>query len=72
MCVLSLDPKVSEITICIPVTSFFYLISVARTSNTVLNETGESRPSYFAPNFGGRVFSDSGCMVLGLTATSCS
>ena len=37
--------------------SFSYLIAVARTSNTMLNRGGESRPPCFIPEFSGKAFS---------------
>lgn len=58
--------------ICIPVILFSYLIKMARTSSTLLNESGGNGHPYLVPNFGRKAFSDLGYMVLGLAATSCS
>ena len=37
--------------IWIPFISFYYLIAVAKTSNTMLNRSGQSGHSCFAPDF---------------------
>ena len=42
--------------IYIPFISFFSLIAMARTSNTMLNSSGESGPPWLVPNLRGNAF----------------
>ena len=43
--------------ICIPLISFSSLIAMARTSKTLLNNSGESRHPCLVPDFSGNSFS---------------
>ena len=47
----------SFLPICMPFVSFSYLIAMARTSNILLNGSGDSRHSCLVTDFRGMVFS---------------
>ena len=51
------DNFTSPIPVWIPFISFVCLIAVARTSNTMLNKSGESGHSCLEPDFSGKAFS---------------
>ena len=54
----------SSFLIWISFVSFSYLISVARTSRTMLNNTGESEHPCFVPDLRGNVFSFSPLRIM--------
>jgi hypothetical protein len=47
------DILTSSFPICIPLTTFCYLIALARTSSAILNKKGESGQLCLVPNFSG-------------------
>ena len=51
------DSFTSSFPICVPFISFYSLIAVARTSKTMLNNSGEGGHPCLLPDFGGNVFS---------------
>ena len=53
----SKDSFVSSFSVWMPFISFSYLITVARTSNTMLNRSGESRHPCLVPDLRGKDFS---------------
>ena len=54
----------SSFPICIPFTSFSALIVVANTSNTMLNNTGESGHPCLVPDFRGNAFNFSPLRIM--------
>ena len=51
------DSFISSFTIWMPFIAFSCLNAVARTSNTMLNRSGERGPSYLLPDLSGKVLS---------------
>ena len=51
------DSFTSSFTVWMTFISFSHLITVARTSNTILDRTGESRHPYLVPDLCGKAFS---------------
>ena len=51
------DSFTSSFPVCIPLISFSSLTAVARTSKTMLNNSGESGHPYLIPVFRGKAFS---------------
>ena len=54
----------SSFPICIPFTSFSALITVAKTSKTMLNSSGESGHPCFVPDFRGNAFNFSPLRIM--------
>uniref|UniRef100_A0A8D0LUB4 Uncharacterized protein n=1 Tax=Sus scrofa TaxID=9823 RepID=A0A8D0LUB4_PIG len=58
------DSFTSSLSIWIPLISFVWLIAVARTCNTMLNNSSESGHSCLVPDFSGKAFSFSPLSIM--------